>query len=725
MPTKTSQKKTIHISHSNFKLAFERFLRAKMKHPALGIVSKEFDRQIKKFRIYFNEGDFIYRYNNAFMVGLNSPYVKKGTQDDAYHNIRAKLAEQVGLTRCTNRIQIQRFAISKQTRYSSRLSEYVKDLFFVLELLRTNTIMKSVDKYIETNLKVVAGMEMRYIGKETVKWIQEVQQVQPLTNVQKLIAIRDVLRFMGSTVLMDNAIVLDTKNDEINKITRLLFPMVLYAPDAPNTQTILNMMDKVLEIIDHILLDAKLELEDQETKMKSVFGFKDVGSHDPLHQNPTNSSTDEEFKNKMAKMFDDQEMKKGHKVKEKIDSNSYKNDEEDYIDIVENDENYENIAESCVSDIGSRMDVESEQSNDDDDPMNALFKKMFGDDGGNTYGSQYRPPVSARMADEYFNGNKKTKYQITQQKDEDTKINNIHVEITQSLHAGCMAYFKERSKMEMFTDVEYKELVQVIQPYINQIVRSIKALVQQAQIQSSEYEQMGTLDTNKLVDYKAFGDTNIFKGTEIEVTQMILEVMILVDNSGSQAEHVWNPKNNVHEPRYKYNQLYTIMLHEAFRKLGFPHSVWTFHEGSRKHQHMSSLIHRENCLHEDSGLYINEIGAHGCNRDGFSIRYAGHYLNRSSRTKNRLMIVISDGQPNASGYDGHLAVQDVYDAVKEVEAGGSSVIGIFTGSEEENYLFKKMYDKPVFANNESINSLPEKLKKILVEQYRKKVNDQI
>lgn len=707
--TKTKQKKEINISHTNFKLAFERFLRHKMKHPNFGIVTKELDRQIKKFKVYFNESDYIYRYNNAFMIGLNSPYVKKGSKDNAYHNIRVKLAEQIGLTRCSNRIQLQRFAINKQTKYSSRLSEYIKDLFFILEMLRTNSIMKGIDNYLNFNLKYVAETEMRYLGVEINKQIETAKQFGPISNVGKLMIIRDVLRFMSASVLTENPIVLDVKDEELNKITHALFPLALYAPDASNTQTVINMTEKLLEMIDHILIEAKIELQDAEEKMKTIFGFKEIGSYDPLYEaQGGNHQTDEEFKDKMADMFDDEKTKKGHKVKEEIDASAKKNDEEDYIDFVEEEEFKDYGEEKEIKDIAKTMD-------------------QGGPDTGETnpYERQYRPSVTARMAEEYFNGSKKSRHQQKQERDEDLQVKGLHVEITTALHKGCQAFFKERNKMSTFADYEYKEIVEVMKPFINQIVRSLKALIQQAQIQSNEYEQMGTLDSSKLVDYKAFGDTNIFKNHEIEIMQMLLEVMILVDNSGSQGQEVWNPKNNVHEPRYKFNQMYTIMLHEVFKKLGFPHSVWTFYESSRSKQQMSNIIHRENCFHEDSGLYINEIGAHGGNRDGFAIRYAGHYLNRSSRTKNRLLIVISDGQPAGDGYHGHEAMQDVYDATKEVEAGGATVIGIFTGSERENEYFKKMYDKPVFANNDSITTLPEKFKKILIEQYRSKVNAQI
>jgi nitric oxide reductase activation protein len=132
---------------------------------------------------------------------------------------------------------------------------------------------------------------------------------------------------------------------------------------------------------------------------------------------------------------------------------------------------------------------------------------------------------------------------------------------------------------------------------------------------------------------------------------------------------------------------------------------------------MAPMVDFSNCFEKDSGLKLKDIGAYRNNRDGLAIAYAGDYLHQHSKSDKKLLIVLSDGQPYAANYGGHQAIHDVKKQVQDLKEKGISTIGIFTGHESENQYFKLMYESCLFANNDSIFSLPKELKIKLVKEF--------
>ena len=79
-------------------------------------------------------------------------------------------------------------------------------------------------------------------------------------------------------------------------------------------------------------------------------------------------------------------------------------------------------------------------------------------------------------------------------------------------------------------------------------------------------------------------------------------------------------------------------------------------------------------------LKLLNISARANNCDGYSIRYAAKVLKKYN-AKNRLLIVLSDGQPAAHGYSGKDGVIDTKNAIREAKK-NVSVLGVAIGNND-------------------------------------------
>jgi hypothetical protein len=271
-------------------------------------------------------------------------------------------------------------------------------------------------------------------------------------------------------------------------------------------------------------------------------------------------------------------------------------------------------------------------------------------------------------------------------------------DVVPAIHKNCKLRVNER--MQRFHPEDYDELRQNLKLPISKLVNKISEL-KQSKIDDYEYFlRGGSLDTNALTRFVSFNNFDIFKQENVEEENMAMDVMVLVDCSGSNASSVLNKVTEQSLPRYQVNQMMSIYLHEALKNLGFKHSIWGF--DSSGVETISPMVNFTNCFDADSGLNLLDIGARSANRDGYHIRLAGNHLNDHSTNNKKLLIVISDGQPSSNGYGGAPAMKDIVETQEDLKKLGIVTAGIFTGHEEENKYFSDMYEKAFFLNNESI-----------------------
>lgn len=200
-------------------------------------------------------------------------------------------------------------------------------------------------------------------------------------------------------------------------------------------------------------------------------------------------------------------------------------------------------------------------------------------------------------------------------------------------------------------------------------VRSLKRGLEdifERDVDSLETATSGQLNVSKFAKSKTSVPTaKIFDKRRIADGKQDVSVLLLVDESGSMAEsNIRNAKTAA------------IILSKAFVELKIPLAVVGFTADERCYEpdHRIYLDFGDKQL---KGLTL--LSARCQNRDGDSIRFATAKL--SERTEsNRILFVISDGEPAANNYWGKPADDDTQNAVKEARKNGITVFSIGVGS---------------------------------------------
>ncbi|HEY5530680.1 MAG TPA: nitric oxide reductase activation protein NorD [Candidatus Anoxymicrobiaceae bacterium] len=244
---------------------------------------------------------------------------------------------------------------------------------------------------------------------------------------------------------------------------------------------------------------------------------------------------------------------------------------------------------------------------------------------------------------------------------------------------------------------EYERLRREVMPVARKLEKALKELARkEAAVDMDRGLPRGTIDPH-LAHRSQFGDSNVFRRV-ITPEEIFPVVEILVDESGSMS----------YMNRYRHARRATIAVHEALRALGIRHAITGFTSGGTKQYHhvFPYMLFGEKPTRTVSAR-LAAISSRDCNRDGLAIRIAGDYLARQ-RANRRLLLVVSDGLPNACRYGGALAVEDTRRVVKEVERQGIYVMCIYIGQVAENDI-AKIYSHYAFV--ESVSDLPARLAK--------------
>ena len=175
---------------------------------------------------------------------------------------------------------------------------------------------------------------------------------------------------------------------------------------------------------------------------------------------------------------------------------------------------------------------------------------------------------------------------------------------------------------------------------------------------------------------------------EIKKDNSEFVVEILMDASGSQSKK----QDSVAIQGY--------IISEALSNAGIPHCVMGFCSFWNY-----TIMNRYRDFDDDAGANkrVLEYVASANNRDGLALRAAVDDLaNRDE--DNKILIVLSDGKPNdntisregiktAKPYVGAMAIRDTAMEVRKIRSMGISVLGVFTGKEEDLEAEKKIYGK--------------------------------
>lgn len=228
----------------------------------------------------------------------------------------------------------------------------------------------------------------------------------------------------------------------------------------------------------------------------------------------------------------------------------------------------------------------------------------------------------------------------------------------------------------------------------------------------------------KLKDRKRGGkDTNLFFGRRMEARALIrddgkcfyknrlpksqeLAVAVCVDESGSMCA------NN----RATAARAASIVLYNFCTELGIPVMVYghTADEKGYGSVQLQSYAEFDGSYDKNDKYRLMDISARSNNRDGYALKYM--YQKLSKRPEDtKILFMISDGQPAASGYSGSSAENDMKAIRQEYTRKGIITFAAAIGNDKEN--IERIY-KEGFLDISNLEDLPIILTKLLLKYIK-------
>ena len=181
-----------------------------------------------------------------------------------------------------------------------------------------------------------------------------------------------------------------------------------------------------------------------------------------------------------------------------------------------------------------------------------------------------------------------------------------------------------------------------------------------------------------------------------------LAVALLVDESGSMSSL----------DRITTARAASIVIYDFCKKLDIPVMVMG-HTAGGKHVELYSYADFHSVDGKDC-YRLMDMSARGCNRDGAALRYVAEQLVKRSE-QNKLLILISDGQPNDDEYYGTGAEADLRGIRREYTNKGITLFAAAIGDDREN--IERIYQEG-YLDITDLNQLPQNLAKLIAKYVR-------
>lgn len=249
---------------------------------------------------------------------------------------------------------------------------------------------------------------------------------------------------------------------------------------------------------------------------------------------------------------------------------------------------------------------------------------------------------------------------------------------------------------------KYNTVVSENKSVINKLVNELKTI----SINNNAFstcEKTGKIDIKRMCRIVTNKDCRIFKKRN-EKEFGNIAILLLVDCSGSME----------HDEKYLTARKTSIVLHEILRQTNIKHSIIGFtadrksillpHDSKKKTYSVNHIIYKT-FQNNSIAFNLSKIKPYSNNRDGNTIRICKEYF--KGITEKKVLIVISDGNPNAyGGYEDKYAIDDTVQSQRELKKHGIKIINIGIGDS---------YNIPLdYANKIKVDSPNDLTKKLLV-----------
>ncbi|WP_240378043.1 vWA domain-containing protein [Bacillus piscicola] len=273
------------------------------------------------------------------------------------------------------------------------------------------------------------------------------------------------------------------------------------------------------------------------------------------------------------------------------------------------------------------------------------------------------------------------------------KKEKIHDSQKQRMHKNAdnqhaVAVFKYPEAPTAADQAAYKEAAQTIETYKRKLTAVIEKTLEHKRNESNENLVMGRL-SKKMLSLIIDDNPRVFYKKRDQSKELDAAFTLLIDCSASMHQKMEETKRSI------------ILFHEVLTRLKVPHAIVGFWEDANDvtDNYQPNYFHvirsHSDSFHQPESAKIMQLEPKEDNRDGFSIRLATKTL-AARREKNKFLLVFSDGEPAAAGYNQN-GIVDTNVAVSAARKKGVHVIGTFLADgdidEREDEMMKNIYGK--------------------------------
>lgn len=282
------------------------------------------------------------------------------------------------------------------------------------------------------------------------------------------------------------------------------------------------------------------------------------------------------------------------------------------------------------------------------------------------------------------------------------RVKSLEKKLATGVHAGKFLYFTKGVYTDSPNAKFYKknrdEVFSKNKDYIEKNLainnRSIKELAQTIKNSIANYEDFadvskayGIVDSTKAWKASVLKDFNIFDNVENDDVSTF-KVDLLLDSSASQRNR----------QEVIANQAYII--ENAMDEVGIPIRVMSF--STLRDHTVFNLFRDYNEKHNNKEIF--KYFASGSNRDGLAFKVLNELIDKTKDNEKHIVIILSDGRPNdekanintvklleKEQYVGDVAVNDTAKEIRNIKNEEVSVLGVFTGEDEDIENGKLIY----------------------------------
>ena len=267
-------------------------------------------------------------------------------------------------------------------------------------------------------------------------------------------------------------------------------------------------------------------------------------------------------------------------------------------------------------------------------------------------------------------------------------------------HGTKVTWRNQHASREYHKNI-YDETVKGMQSQIGQLKRKIQ-LYGDTKIHTIRNQRRGKLD-KKMLHKIPLGRPDLFKNVIVDEDKP-LDVCLLVDESGSMGSWKMDKARQT-----------AIALREALKD-NQALNLWVFgHTADGYNWHKEGETNMSvywSPTYQSDIKAIGSMRARAENRDGMALLASAERVKAESPSmgSNKLMIVISDGEPSADRYRFGVGVPHTKKCVKHLEGQGWSIIQVGISGARER-IMRQMFSNYLLVDD--TNELPAKISKII------------